>query len=391
MQVGKLLQKTFQDACNIHQKRLNTFLTAAEVLSNCSDLSVVGLGRGLINRYRTKSNINRMDRLVGNTNLFADKFAIYSALNKLIIPTKSRPRIIVDWSSASVAERYQVLRAAVALEGRSLTVYEEVHPLESYSNPQVHKQFLIHLKSVLPDCEPIIITDAGFGVPWFKEVLKMGWAFIGRVINKSFYRKTDHDWLPIEDLLLYKSTKINSVGAVSLTKNSQFECYLEVFKGKHKERVRKNVYGDKASRSVSKRCQKSARNAWVIAHSLGCGTSRAKQAIKLYANRMQIEESFRDIKNPKYGFGLRNSRSLGVKRITNLLLIGLVATLIAWLVGLYAKREKMQYGFQTNSIKHRNVLSVFFLGLQIIKHKIRFTKNQLLASVAQIKELACVY
>ncbi|WP_369293065.1 transposase, partial [Motilimonas sp. 1_MG-2023] len=34
----------------------------------------------------------------------------------------------------------------------------------------------------------------------------------------------------------------------------------------------------------------------------------AKQVVKLYAKRMQIEESFRDLKSPAYGFGLRHCR-----------------------------------------------------------------------------------
>ncbi len=114
MQVRKLLQKKFEIASNIHQKRLNIFLLAGETLSQSANLSVVGLGRGLINQHLTKSNINRMDRLVGNIKLFDDRITIFSVLNSLIINKNSNPRIIVDWSSATPGERYQLLRAAIA-------------------------------------------------------------------------------------------------------------------------------------------------------------------------------------------------------------------------------------------------------------------------------------
>jgi hypothetical protein len=28
--------------------------------------------------------------------------------------------------------------------------------------------------------KPIIVTDAGFKVPWFRQILKLGWDFVGR-------------------------------------------------------------------------------------------------------------------------------------------------------------------------------------------------------------------
>lgn len=313
-------------------------------------------------------------------------------MTALILGKKTRPRILVDWSSATIAERYQLLRAAVPIHGRSLTVYEEVHPLKHYNNPKIHKKFLANLSKVLPEqCRPIIVTDAGFCVPWFKQVSKLGWDFVGRVINKSYYTQDGKAWDSIPSLLKYKSPIIKCLGEIFLSKRDPFKCYLQVHKGRYKGRVRKNVYGEKAARSVSIRNAKSARSAWVLVHSLGKGKQTAKRVVKIYSSRMQIEESFRDIKNPQFGFGLRYSRSLGIKRLTNLFLIGLIGTLIAWLIGLCSKNRNLHYSLQTNSIKYRNVLSVFFIGCQIIMYPIRFSKNELLNAINQIKELAYVY
>src|SRR5262245_59933660 len=129
MQACKLLQRIIEKSCTIHKKRLEVLVLAAETLVKCCHLSVVGLGRGLINQVKTKHNINRMDRLVGNEHLFTESLEIQRITANLIIGGKTRPLILVDWSSAAVAERYQLLRAAVPIDGRSLTVYEEVHPL----------------------------------------------------------------------------------------------------------------------------------------------------------------------------------------------------------------------------------------------------------------------
>jgi hypothetical protein len=96
--------------------------------------------------------------------------------------------MIVDWSAipnsrrSTKQEEYQVLRASYAAEGRSMTLYEEVHPRSKLNNSSVHKNFLKHLNALLPeDCKPCIITDAGFKNPWFKAMLKLGWDYIGRI------------------------------------------------------------------------------------------------------------------------------------------------------------------------------------------------------------------
>ncbi len=392
MQASRLLQNILTKSCNIHKNRMAVLMVAAETLVKCCRLSITGLGRGLLNKVKTKHNINRMDRLIGNKHLYAESLDIKRATTALILGGKTRPLILVDWSSATIAERYQLLRAAVPVGGRSLTVYEEVHPLKKYNNPKIHKKFLANLSKVLPkQCRPIIVTDAGFGIPWFTQVLALGWDFVGRIINKSYYTKDGKNWDSIPSLLKYKSPVIKLLGEIFLSKQHLFKCFLQAHKDPKKGRVRKNICGEKAARSVSIRSAKSARNAWVLAHSLGKGQQTAKKVVKIYSTRMQIEESFRDIKNPQFGFGLRYSRSLGIKRLTNLFLIGLIGTLIAWLIGLCAKNRNLHYSLQTNSVKHRNVLSVFFIGCQIIMYSIKFSKSELLNAIRQVKEFANAY
>ena len=67
---------------------------------------------------------------------------------------------------------------------------------------------------------------------------------------------------------------------------------------------------------------------------------------------MQIEEAFRDMENPRWGFSLSEAKCTTTYRYENLMLVGTVAELKQW-----------QYRYQANTIKTRNVLSTFFLGL----------------------------
>jgi hypothetical protein len=57
------------------------------------------------------------------------------------------------------------------------------------------------------------------------------------------------------------------------------------------------------------------------------------------------------------------------ERLQLLLLIGHLAIFILWLIGLAAELKNLHYDYQANTIKKRRVLSLVFLGLQIIRHQ----------------------
>ena len=56
-----------------------------------------------------------------------------------------------------------VLRASMALSGRSVTIYEKAFSLEEHNTDKAHRCFLQELARVLPpECVPLMVTDAGF-------------------------------------------------------------------------------------------------------------------------------------------------------------------------------------------------------------------------------------
>jgi hypothetical protein len=124
------------------------------------------------------------------------------------------------------------------------------------------------------------------------------------------------------------------------------------------------VRRDKDSKAYSR----AHREPWLLASSL-TGRNAAKKVKLIYSRRMTIEEAFRDLKSSRYGLGLDESKARIKKRRDILLLIAMLACLIAWLTGLAGEKMKLQYQFQSNSIKHRRVISLFYLGCQLIRKK----------------------
>ena len=92
----------------------------------------------------------------------------------------------------------------------------------------------------------------------------------------------------------------------------------------------------------------------------------AKKISKIYQSRMQIEESFRDLKT---GLNFNGSNTRQKKRLDVLLLIAIIAQFVLFLLGMAVKLQGLHRRYQANSVKDRNVLSYQFIGLRAFKDR----------------------
>lgn len=185
MHALQLLHRRIEKACPfIHSARLSALFKVVGALLVGGKLTLTDLGRHLQGPAYCKHNIKCVDRLLGNTHLHRERFDSYRFIAHWLIGSTPRPVIIVDWSDCMPGHEYLMLKAARPVGGRALSVYEEVHPLRCSNRPKTHRAFLKHLKAVVPEgCCPIRVTDAGFRGPWFREVERLGWDWVGRVRN----------------------------------------------------------------------------------------------------------------------------------------------------------------------------------------------------------------
>lgn len=392
MHAEKLLHTLLDKACKSIDKRLRTILfSAAGTLIFCKQLSIATLGRSLQRSAKVKHKIKCIDRLFGNERLHRQRKCFYESMAGLLINGNKRPLIIVDWSGLTPCGSYYFLSASLAVSGRALTLYENVYPLKEYTSQKTHRQFLKTLYEILPkDCIPIIITDAGFRNTWFKMVIRMKWDFIGRVRNKTQYREKDKKvWIPIKALYEQATLKARYIGQVVLSKSSPLLIHFYLMKQRKKHRIKKNLAGKKVQCSSSKKHAKSAKEPWLIASSLSPDEWSAIDVMLVYKKRMQIEETFRDLKNTRNGLGLRHCRSFNADRLNVALLIAALAMLVLWLFGIAAKQKNVHYSFQSNTEKRRNVLSNFIIGWQVlIEGEIQFRKKELIYALALISSSA---
>lgn len=387
MHASKLLHTLLDKTCESIDKRLRrTLFESAEALTRCKQLSITSIGRSLNRSAFVKHNIKCIDRLFSNRSLHSKNHILYRSMTHLLLKKNLNPLIVIDWSGFTPCGAYHFLRASVTLHGRTLTLYDQVFPLSDCYKIKTHREFLKMLKSILPkDCCPIIVTDAGFRNPWFNLVKEMGWDFVGRVRNTTYYR-TKHvtTWEPIKDLYKMATRQPVHIGEAILSKYNPLSCHFYLYKKDKKYRVKRNLVGKKVRCSVSLKHEKRENEPWLIVSSLPPEKCSASEIMSLYKKRMQIEESFRDLKNMRNGLGLRHCRSYQTQRLNIALLIASLAMLVLWLFGTAAKLRHLHYSFQANTEKSRDVLSTFFIGWQAMQRENKFNKKELALALNNI-------
>lgn len=364
MHVEQFLHTLFKNT--IHKARISLLERLISGTIKVKKLNLTALGRALEGEIQERSSIFKVDRFFRNAffRKSENQQAIYKSIVHFLVAKKQRPKIIVDWSKFPNVD-YYILRASLATPGRALTLYEEVHPKKKENNAEVHEQFLDTLKTLLPEgCVPIVITDAGFKNPWFKKVIKLGWDYVGRVRGRVKYND-GNGFKPCHDLHQGAQENLEeSLGEKKLSKKktlaTHFYRYRHKLSGKKKRTKDKKISMNKDSINYGK----SYREPWIIVSSL----KNNVQVIRMYKQRMRIEEAFRDMKSSQYGFDLRSNGTLKTERLTIWLLLVALAYLVSWIVGYYAEKAGLHRKFQANTVKKR-VLSFVYLGCQIIRKK----------------------
>lgn len=373
MHVTKFITQFLEELGSIgHATRRLALLRVVLPVLNGAKLSLTHLGRRRCGEAFAKHHIKAVDRLLGNQLLHSEARLIYTELASRLLKRCPRPVLLVDWADFELQRQWLVIRASVPMKGRALQIYERVFAFKRYNSPGAHREFLRELKAVLPvGCRPIIVTDAGFRGPWFKEVESHGWDWVGRIRNgiKYFNAKTNR-WCLTKGLYPFAQSKPRYIGTAALGRRKSYACNLYLVRAHQLRKgrsVKKNRGGDKRNHTLYRKLHRAP---WLLATSLPHSVGMAKKVMSLYERRMQIEESFRDLKCHRWGFGIRYTRSRTAQRLEILLLIAALATIAVWLAGLAAEAKDWARRFQANTERRRTVLSIFFLGFQIFCNKL---------------------
>jgi hypothetical protein len=195
------------------------------------------------------------------------------------------------------------LRASVAVEGRSVTLFEEIHPQQKYGDRNVHRRFLSRLAKLLPaGSAPIIMTDAGFRSTWFDLVNRRHWQWIGRIRGKDMIRVADGPWRRCTDFYREATRMPQTYPDAHYVRANPTPCRLVLAQRAAKGRTRRTRLGQRARSRTSLKASRNAREPWLLATSHGLDHLSADAIIALYSGVRQFRPKIAVFENPTPAF-----------------------------------------------------------------------------------------
>jgi hypothetical protein len=331
-------------------------------------LSLTALAIGSPRHTSLRHRVKCVDRLLANTHLQREHVDAYRALAHQWLSALPQLLIVVDWSSLTSDMQWHWLRASVVVEGRSITIYEEVHPRNALTAREVHRQFIQRLAIILPPASrpPIILSDAGFRSTWFRLIAAQGWTWVGRTRNRDFVQRGGGKWFPAKALYAKASTTPTDLGEYQAVRNRPLKCRFVLVKKAPTGRKHRYPSGNEQRNGTARKIAQRNQEPWLLTYSPSLAYLGASTIVKLYGERMKIEQQFRDTKNLSLGMGLSQMRSQGQRRLQALLLIAHIVTLSKRLIGEAAKAAQLELQLLSNNIKHRKTISVMTLATRVI-------------------------
>lgn len=357
-----LRQKLRSRLSFLHEARWHALWCTVHALIVGKKLWLTALGRSLPTTARRKHAIKAVDRLLGNRHLHRERFEIAAALAAMLMRRNCQPILLVD--TVEVRHRLIAITAALAYDGRSFPLWST---RVSHYKPKVRdvRRFLDELGRILPPrCKPVLITDAGFETPWLCEVETHGWDYVSRLRGQTRVLFQGR-WIGLKTLRSLATNRPKNLGILRIVRSRPHERRVVMSKlpvCRHRQVTTRRGPSRGTNYHVYRQ---NAHEPLVLTTSL---SSNVHYLVELYRLRMQIEQSFRDLKNHRWGWSLRHCLTRSRQRLEVLFLIAAIASLVQQTVGAAAESLGLHRDHQANTIRKRRVLSHFVLGGLIITH-----------------------
>jgi DDE family transposase len=325
--------------CDLRASQAKTLghLVSAAMLA--ARISLAEIGRRLIGTS-AKHGIKRTWRFTNN-HRFEISDAMAGVIRRLLKRKRKKPLVIgFDWVEV---RNFHTLAACAVLKGRAVPLlwasYPEWELAKSQNN--LEEGLLRLLRTLIPEKTSIILlADRGFGrTELARTCQELGLCYLIRIRPDV--------WIETENFRGNLAHYPVKKGLRRLLRCRQYRRH---------DPVEQNVVV-----YWKKNLPKKRDECWFLMTNL----DRSPAAlVKLYGQRMTIEQVFRDHKSRRNGFALRNIQIQKASRFDRLLLILALAYLLLIGLGLQAKRDYCPSNWCTNTRDFE--CSVFIIGQRML-------------------------
>jgi hypothetical protein len=320
-------------------------------------ISLANIGRAA--QGSAKHQIKRCWRFVANERVESAD-AMRGIVKRLLKKRSKTLLVALDWVDI---KGYQTLMASAVLKGRSTPLCWASCIRQTYDGHRSRNAFeeslLLVLRSMIPESvKVILLADRGFG----------------RTSLAKFCRQNRFSYL----IRIQPKVKVKLKG---------FEGKLldyPIFKGIAKVLKDALYRSDGAlSQNIVIRWRKNLPSkrdeCWFLMTDLN-GT--APQLCALYGRRMTIEQLFRDGKNKRNGWSLRDTQITTADRLDRLILILAIAYLLLCGLGIIARQNHKPSAWNASS---KDQCSLYLIGL-IMLTRLKASPPQAFAAILELSE-----
>lgn len=327
-------------ATELHVKRVKSLSNATVGVIESGTLAIrkIGHGLALAHQLKWKHAIKQVDRLIGNPAV--DPWELASKWVPFVIGNRTEVVVALDWTDFDADGQSTIALSLVTGHGRaSPLLWKTVGKKQlAKRRNEFEDDVLQRLKDTIPATvsKVTVLADRGFGDSKLYEALKEQWGFNFVIRFRGVVKVTDEngETRPAKDWVAPN-------GRARLLRNAMVTGNEVPVPG---------VVLVKA---------KGMKEPWCLA--IGDGTLSAADAVALYSKRFTIEESFRDIKDLRFGMGLSMTRVSTPERRDRLLLVSALAISLLTLLGEAGEAADLERHYKANTVKTRS-FSLFRQG-----------------------------
>lgn len=351
-QVHAFLESLFEE--DLHAKRVLSLAYAVLGVIHAASLGVHLIGKALAWARGTKSKhgVKQVDRLLSNQGI--DVWELFAHWVPYALGQRNEAVVALDWTDFDADGQTTLVASLVASHGRTTPLVwhtVEKSALEGMRN-ETEDFVLQRLRQVVPEAVRLtVLADRGFGDQKFYALLEqLKFEYVVRfrqciqVMAEAGEKKRASEWVPASG----RAAKLTGA------------------------RVTQDEAPVGAVVCVKK---KGMKEAWCLATSLKEAT--AAFVVELYAKRFRTEETFRDMKDLRFGMGLSWVRVSSADRRDRLLLISALACALLTLLGTAGESLGMERYLKANTAKTRTY-SLFRQGCEYYQAIPMMPEEQLL-------------
>ncbi len=316
---------------DVHAKRVLSLGSGVVGVLHATALSVHAIGQGLAaaNGTNPRHGVKQVDRLLSNAGV--DLSQLFEGWVRYVIGQRDELVVALDWTDFDRDNQSTIAANLITSHGRATPLMwksEFKTSITKGARNDLEDEILVSLQEAIPEhVEVTIIADRGFGDTKLYEFLQCrGWDYVIRfrgdiqVSNARGETKMAKQWL-------HRSGRARMMRGVRIT---QRQCEVPGFVAVHAKQMKEP---------------------WLLA------TSRvelsASRVVKMYGRRFSIEETFRDLKDPRYGLGMSSCRIGAPGRRDRLIFLFAMAHALLTLLGAASERTGLDRQLKVNTVNKR--------------------------------------